>query len=103
MSLNAGDNSEFCSETCALDQIGQDLLHPDESDPVKSQRARNAASFIEICSENGNISPILSAKFLARMIQEEQTKQVENMSEYSLWDHMDMFHYIDLEVFFLPR
>jgi hypothetical protein len=100
MSFEADETAEFCSEDCAEDQFGQDLLHPDNTDSVKSQCVRNAASFIEICAENGNISPILSAKFLARMIHEETNKQIESISEYSLWDHMDMLHYIDLEVNF---
>jgi hypothetical protein len=90
----------FCSAHCELDQttqFGQDVLHPKVED-VKSQRVRNAETFVALCSANGKSSPILTTKFLSKMIFEETSGKVENIGEYSLWDHMDGLHYIDLEV-----
>jgi len=94
--------SKFCSETCEKSEqemFGGQFLSTTSDDPSKplTQSIRNATAFISLCQQTQTITPLLTAKFLSRMIYDETTGKVESIQDFSLWDHMDRLHYIDLE------
>lgn len=101
MRKEKGAFSPYCSEECLLDQkskFGEEFLNPSSEKP---HAERNAQLLKGLCGDHKTISPILTAKFLSRMIFEESNGKVEHVSDYSLWDHVDRLHYIDLEVWIL--
>lgn len=90
------DSTGYCSIECKEKDssiFGANYLYPPED---RYQAARHASDFISLCKDRGVISPILSAKFLARMVFDESAKEMGNLKHYSQWDHMERLHYIDL-------
>ncbi|KAJ3214326.1 hypothetical protein HK099_006928 [Clydaea vesicula] len=99
-------SSKYCSAKChkeAWSIFGGNVLYPEDKPEATSpetaqsqQSIRNAVNLAEFCKEKNLITPLLTVKLIGKMMSEEQQGTAGTLSEYSTWDHIDRFHYIDL-------